>query len=194
MIQKHGAAVRIFTSLLIEFGPIVVFLVASEITDFFRAATAFIFSTIAAMVGSYLERGSIARFPLLVGVVIISTGTLTVVLDNPFYLIFKDTIYNGVFAIVLFAGLARGKGLLKLFFNGLFSMTDRGWRILSMRWAIMFTVLTVTNEFARITLTPNEWVMFKAFATLTTMIFALYQFRLSKQERLPDATEWGMRA
>ena len=130
---------------------------------------------------------------IIVGIIIIAFGTLTVVLKDPFYLIVKDTIYNAVFALVLFTGLYFDRPLLQPLFKGLFSMTKKGWMILSFRWAITFTLLAISNEFARMYLSPEKWVIYKGLATLATIAFSLYQFKLSKSERLPDSTPWGMR-
>lgn len=108
-------------------------------------------------------------------------------------MIIKDTLYNGIFALVLFGGLYYGKLFLKILFGGMFAMTDYGWKVLTMRWATMFTLLAITNEIARFYLDEYGWVNYKFIATLVTMTFSLYQFRLSKKERLPEATQWGMR-
>lgn len=177
----------------IEFGPIVVFLFASEFFDFFTAASLFVGATLVALIAGYIRQKRVAWFPLIAGAIILVSGLLTIFLRDPFYLIIKDTIYNGVFAVVLCVGLALDKSFLKPLFGGLFAMTDRGWIILTKRWATMFVLLTLTNEIARATLTPNDWVTFKGIATLATIVFALWQFRLSKRERLPEATTWGMR-
>ena len=151
-----------------------------------------ILTAISLIVGLYEQR-RIAWFPLIAGGSVIIFGTLTIVFDNPFFLIAKDTLYNGCFAVALFIGLARGKGLMKPLFHKLIAMTDNGWRILSWRWAIFFTILAVTNEFARINFPTAGWVQFKELATIATIIFSLYQFKLARKERLPDATPWGLR-
>ncbi len=192
-MTRRNALGKVLLSLSIEFGPIIVFLVTSELLTFMQAATAFVVATAIALTASYIEQKRIAWFPLIAGAIIIVSGLLTILLDDPFYLIIKDTIYNGVFAVVLIVGLFFRVGILKYLFDGLFAMTDRGWRILSLRWAIMFTLLAVANEVARAQLEPNVWVVFKASATLVTIVFALYQFRLSKKERLPESSPWGMK-
>ena len=179
-------------SLSIEFGPIIVFSILSEKINFILATAIFIVLTIIAFIAGLIERKRVAWFPLIVAVLVVGFGLLTVVLKNPFFIIIKDTLYNGAFALILFVGLMFNKGLLKPLFDSLFAMTDEGWRILSFRWAIMFVLLTVGNEIARANLNPTDWVNYKILATLATAAFSLYQFKLSKKCRLPDSTEWGM--
>jgi len=184
---------KLILNLSIEFGPIVVFLIASEYTEFFKAVTIFVILTIISMIVGQIERKSFAWFPFIVGIIVTISGLLTILLHDPFYIIIKDTIYNAGFAIVLGIGLYYNKSLLKPLFQGLFSMNANGWRILTIRWTIMFVILTVGNEVARIHLSPEDWVMYKSIATVITMIFSLYQFKLSKKERLPESSPWGMR-
>jgi intracellular septation protein len=184
---------KLILNLGIEFGPIIAFLIASEFLPFFPAVSIFVLLTIIAMIVGQIERKSFAWFPFIVGISVVLSGTLTVILKEPFYIIIKDTIYNGLFAVVLIIGLYYKKSLLKPLFEGLFSMTEEGWRILTIRWTIMFILLTIGNEIARINLTPEDWVMYKTLATVATIIFSLYQFKLSKKERLPESSPWGMR-
>ncbi|MES2985532.1 MAG: septation protein IspZ [Patescibacteria group bacterium] len=184
---------KLFLNLSIEFGPIIVFLITSELLSFMTAVLIFVVLTSLSLIIAFLERRELAWFPLIVGVSVIGFGLLTIILNNPFFIIIKDTLYNGIFAAVLFIGLAFQKSLLQPLFRGLFAMTDAGWRMLTYRWAILFTILTVANEIARINLTAEDWVVYKGIATLVTIIFSLYQFRLSRKERLPESSPWGMR-
>ncbi len=184
---------KIILNLSIEFGPIIAFLIASEFFAFFPAVTIFVILTIIAMIAGQIERKSFAWFPFIVGISIIITGSLTVILKDSFYIIIKDTIYNGLFALVLIVGLFYKKSLLKPLFHGLFSMTDKGWRILTIRWTILFILLTIGNEIARISITPEDWVIYKTITTLITIVFSLYQFKLSKKERLSGSSPWGIR-
>jgi len=184
---------KLLLNLSIEFGPIIAFLVSSELTDFITATAIFVILTIIALIVGFIERRELAWFPLIVGLSVVISGILTIIFSNPFYLIIKDTIYNGIFALILLVGLHYKKSLLKPLFKGLFSMTDTGWTILTRRWAIVFIILTITNEIARVLLAPENWVVYKSLATVGTIIFSLYQFTLSKKERLPDSSPWGMR-
>jgi len=184
---------KLTLNLFIEFGPIISFLITSELISFIPATAIFICVTVISLLLSLSERKKITYFPLLAGVTVIGSGLLTIIFDNPFFLIIKDTIYNGTFSLVLFIGIFYKKGLLKKLFDELFSLTDKGWYILSKRWAVFFLLLAILNEFVRQLFIPQVWVIYKGLATVATIIFSLYQFRLSKKERLPEASEWGLK-
>ncbi len=178
----------------VEFGPIVFFFLAFEKYGFMPATKVFVALTAIALLVAFLKEKRIAYFPLVAGVSVLIFGILTITMDNPFYLIIKDTVYNGLFGISLLGGLLFGTPLLKVLFGELFAMNERGWKILTLRWGIMFVLLTAGNEVVRIYYSPDVWVNYKAFSTLLTLFFGVYQFRLSSRERIPGlSNKWGMR-
>ncbi len=177
----------------IEFGPIISFFLTSDTLGFMPATIIFVSLTALALIIAYVKDRRIALFPLLAGLSVIGFGALTIVLDNPFFLIIKDTVYNGAFALALAIGLyVYKKPLLKSLFSALFCMTDKGWMILSRRWMVMFILLTLGNEVARVFYEPHIWVFYKMCATLITIVFGFYQLTLSRRERLPHSNKWGM--
>lgn len=177
----------------IEFGPIIAFFFTSKTLGFMPATIIFVSLTAIALTIAYVKDRRIAVFPLVAGLSVIAFGALTIFLQNPFFLIIKDTVYNGLFAVVLAVGLYVFKEpILKDLFSSLFCMTDRGWTILSRRWMVMFVILTIGNEVARYFLSTEMWVFYKMCATLVTIVFGLYQLTLSRRERLPHSNKWGM--
>lgn len=182
----------------IEFGPIILFFASLSIfgendTGFVLATLIFTVATALALIGAFIRDKRVALFPIVSGAFVIVFGVLTVFYNEPFYFIIENTIYNGLFALVLFAGILRSKGLLKYLFGSLFDMTDEGWRILSFRWMIMFLILTISNEITWRFYTQEIWVMYKFFSTIVTILFGSYQIFLAKKYRNKDASTWGMR-
>lgn len=184
---------KFYLGLLIEFGPILVFLFVSRIYPFNTSVLIFVIATIFALLFNVIKNKKVAWFPLIVALTIIVFGLLSYFLDNPFFIIFKDTLYNLVFGIALLTGVYMKKSLLKPLFESLFDMSDRGWLILARRWGFLFVLLAITNEIARALLTPDQWIMYKGIATVITIVFSLYQFTLSRKHRLPHASPWGVK-
>lgn len=184
---------KISVSWGIEFGPIVAFFLTSDTLGFMPATIIFVSLTALALIVAYIKDRRIAIFPLVAGLSVIGFGALTIFLHNPFFLIIKDTVYNGAFALALAIGLYVFKEpILKDLFSALFCMTDKGWIILSRRWMVMFVLLTIGNEIARQVFESDMWVFYKMCATLVTIVFGLYQLTLSRKERLPHSNKWGM--
>ena len=177
----------------IEFGPIITFIVLAEFIDFITATIVFVFLTGLTLIIAFYARRKFALFPFIVAISIIAFGVMTIVNRDPSFIILKDTLYNGFAAIAVVVSLYLKKPLLKLLFEDTFSMNDTGWRVLTKRWGFMFAILAISNEIVRHELTADEWVVYKAFVTITTAAFGFYQLTLAKKYRLPEASPWGMR-
>lgn len=191
--KANSEFARVALSWAIEFGPIVVFFFTAEKLGLLRGTSLFVGLTALALAVAYAKDRRIALFPLIAGLSVIAFGLLTVLLQDPFYIIIKDTVYNGGFAVALAIGLfVYEKPPLKRLFSSLFHMTDKGWTILSKRWMVMFVLLAASNEFARFGLDSQGWVKYKMAATFATIVFGFYQITLSRRERLPDSNAWGM--
>jgi intracellular septation protein len=81
-----------------------------------------------------------------------------------------------MFSVILFAGLATGRPLLETVLEGAFHLTEKGWRILTWRWAVFFLVLAALNEIIWRSVSTDTWVAFKTFGFLPlTILFALAQ-------------------
>jgi intracellular septation protein len=189
---------NVIISWSIEFGPIVLFFIALQLfgsndQGFILSTSIFTVATAIALITSYLYEGRIAWFPLIAGASVILFGVMTVVFQNPAFFVLKDTLYNGIFAAVLLIGALMKKSLLKPLFIALFDMKDEGWFILSVRWGVLFLLLTITNEITWRVYGQYAWVNYKFWSTIITALFGFYQITLSKKYRNPHATEWGMR-
>ena len=185
--------VRAIINLTIEFGPIVAFVILAEFTDFITSTAVFVVLTSIALVASFYERKSFAVFPIVVAISVVFFGLLTVITEDPFFFIIKDTLYNGMLAIAVAVSLYLKKPLLKTFFKDTFDITDLGWTILTRRWGCMFAFIAISNEITRVNMTAEMWVIYKIFVTIVTAIFGFYQFTLSKKYRSPNSSAWGMR-
>ena len=105
----------------------------------------------------------------------IATPT-TLYLADELFIKIKPTLVNALFAAILFAGIAFNKPLLKTVFGSALELTERGWHILTVRWAVFFIVLAVLNEIVWRSFSTDFWVAFKLMGALPlTLVFALAQ-------------------
>ena len=74
---------------------------------------------------------------------------------------------------------------MRAFFGSQFRLTERTWRLLSLRWGIFLAALAIGNEIAWRNLTDDGWVVVKVFVipSLTTL-FALSQLPLTLRGRV----------
>jgi intracellular septation protein len=181
-------------SFLVEFGPVAVFLGVYVFTDFFTAIWAAIGAVVCAVAYALVQQRRIAWFPIISLASTLFFGGSSLLFHNETYFILQDTIGNIAFGAVFLWSVWRGTPILKILFQYTFAITDRGWRILTIRWAVFFLVLGCLNEFVRLTQSPETWVVFKAASTVAFVLFGVYQFRLSIKERLKKQSNWlGLR-
>lgn len=181
---------------LIQFGPITTFFLVFEASgqNFFAATAVLMAAVVMATALSWYRSKQVAWFPLWSACFILVFGGATLYYADPQWLIVKDTLYDGLFGFVILVGLAFRKNLLRKFFMPLFAITDRGWHILAVRWALFFLVSAVLNEIVRRTVSPEVWVHYKIANTIVLITFGLYQLRLTGRERLLEgANRLGLR-
>ena len=73
----------------------------------------------------------------------------------------------------------------------MFTLTEEGWRKLTIRWALFFAAMAVLNELVWRNVSTDAWVSFKAFGFLPlTFLFAIAQVPLM-QRHGQEPTEDG---
>ncbi|ALK07958.1 septation protein A [Blastochloris viridis] len=171
--------------LALELGPLGLFFFANGRYGIFIATQAFMVAVVIALAANWLLARRLAVMPLVSGAVVLVFGTLTVVLQDDVFIKIKPTIINVLFGTVLLGGLAFGKPLLELVFDGVVSLTNEGWKKLTVRWALFFFVLAVLNEVVWRTQTTDFWVSFKVFGILPlTLVFSALQYPLMMRHAL----------
>ena len=168
-----------------ELGPLLIFFGVNAKFQLFVATGAFMVAIVAAMTASYVVTRHVPVMALVTGVIVLVFGTLTLVLHDETFIKVKPTIIYGLFASVLGVGLLFGRSFIAIMFDQMFNLTARGWRILTMRWALFFLGMAILNEVIWRTQTTDFWVAFKAFGVIPlTMAFAVTQMPLVKRYHL----------
>lgn len=189
----RAASPRTIAAIMIEFGPLVLFFITFEIFNFMTSVIILVIAVTVSLIASIRLYKKISMFPLVASASVIIFGVLTIVLHNPQYIIFKDTLYFGGFGLAILIPMMFRKIILKSMFASIFAITDRGWKIVSYRWGIFMLLIAISNEFARVLFSADTWVTYKFIVLIILMIFSVWQFFLSRKERLPEASPWGLR-
>src|SRR5215213_6392714 len=172
---KHGS-----WTMLLDYGPLIVFFVAyklagSGLQGSLVATFAFM---VAAIISIAIGLAVVKRVSPMVWVstvLILGFGAITLYLRDPKFIQMKPTIIYVGFAVLLGAGLLRGKPLLKWLFGPVFpGLTESGWLKLTRNWALFFAALAVANEVMRMTLSFDTWLTLKVWGVTTvSLIFAV---------------------
>src|SRR3954462_7685404 len=172
-----------------ELGPLVVFFGVNATFNLFAATGAFMVAIVVAMIASYVVTKHIPIMALVTGVIVLVFGTLTLVLHDETFIKVKPTIIYTLFAAILGGGLLFGRSFIAIMFDQMINLTPQGWRILTMRWALIFFGMAILNEIIWRTQSTDFWVAFKAFGVIPlTMGFAIAQMPLTKRYHLEQAS------
>ncbi|MEN3975657.1 septation protein A [Emcibacter sp. SYSU 3D8] len=177
--------------LLLDMGPLVVFFAAYFKGNIYIATGTFMAATVAAIIVYWLKVRHVPMSQIITLVIVLVFGGLTLALDDPRFIKMKPTMIYVMFSAILFGGLATGRSLLKVVFEAAFPpLTETGWRILTVRWAIFFAVLAVLNEAIWRNFSEEFWVSFKLFGFLPlTMVFAMAQLSVMNRHAITKEPE-----
>lgn len=172
---------------LVDYAPLVVFLVAFEVKGLMVATAALMATTLAALILSLVVARRLPLVPLITALVVGIFGGLTLWFNDENFIKIKPTIIYGLFAVTLGGGLLFGKPFLKAVMGEALPLDDAGWRSLTLRFALFFVVMAVANEVIRRAVTTEIWVLWKVPGSIVlTFVFVLTQMGLIKRHRLPD--------
>ena len=177
-------------NLVVDYGPLLVFFLAyrlfkpegestgvGEVVAVTKSTVAFMIATVIALIVSKVRLGKVSPMLWLSSVLIIGFGSVTVWLNDPFYIQIKPTIIYLFFAATLFGGLLRGKAMLKYLLQSAFEgLDDAGWLKLSRNWAMWFVFLAIANEVLRQWLSFDGWLQAKLWGvSVASFVFTFAQ-------------------
>ena len=174
--------------LITDFGPLLIFFVVYSKSgkDLSAAIPPLIVATIIAVLISYVVERKVPYIPLIGGIIISVFGGLTLYFNNPVFLYMKPTIINILFGLTLaFERIFTKEHILKKMLGKSISLSDEGWKILTMRWMFFFFALALINEYVWRTQTEEFWVNFKVWGILPiTFVFTAFQVILINKHKI----------
>lgn len=160
----------------LEMGPLAVFFIAYTRADIFVATIALVVAVLAALAVTYALTRHLPIMPVVTAVVVTVFGVMTYVLHDATFIKMKATLIYLLFGATLLGGLAFGKALLPVALDSVLTLTEEGWRTLTLRWGVFFLLLAGVNELVWRTQSEEFWVKFKVFGFVPlTIAFALAQ-------------------
>ena len=178
-VEPQSAQPALVPKLAIELGPLLVFFAGNAVGGIYAGTAAFMVATVISLAVARFRYHKIPIMPLISGVIVFVFGGLTLYLHNETFIKLKPTIVYSMFAILLLAGLLLRKPVLELLFGPVFTLTEQGWRKLTLRWTLFFIAMAIVNEIVWRNFSTDAWVSFKAFGFLPlTFLFAVAQVPL----------------
>lgn len=177
-----------------ELVPVILFFVAQRYADFATGVAVMVVSTVLILFITRALGRSIPQFALWSTVGVLLFAAPTILTGEAWYFQFSDTLLDGFFALILLGSVAFGKPLLEPLFKSIFALPPEAWRILTIRWGILFLLLATLNEFIRLNYSEDVWSWYKLLSSIGILLFGCYQFTLSMRMRIEAESNWlGLR-
>jgi intracellular septation protein len=169
--------------LLIDLGPVALFVISSNVLNrfpetkdnaIFIATGLFIAATLAAIAYCKWKLGRVPPALIVVGVLVVAFGGLTIYLHDDAFIKLRPSVANAFYGGAILLSVALRQNVMKLMFGHVFTLSERHWTVLALRWGFFFLGMTVLAEYIRRTMTTEDWVNWH-FPVLyaPTILFAL---------------------
>ena len=168
---------KILLAGVLEFGPVLVFLISFERYHIYKATIILMIATIISTVATFSIQKRLPYMALYVAFMTSVFGYITLTLHQPRFIQMRDTLYDATLALTLIIGLIINISFLKLAFQKVLLMTNRAWTNLTYLWIIFFISVAILNEYIRRTHDLHAWFDFKSTMVVVTIVFgflALY--------------------
>ena len=148
--------------ILFEITPGIIFLIVNYGWDLMVATVAVIIATVVFTVLGFLVARRIPVFPIVTVLLVLLLGGAALVLKNELFIKIKPTVGNFLFAAMLIIGRLLRPSLLARALEGQVYLTEKGWKVLTLRWVLFALLMAGTNEIVWRTQNTDTWVVFKA--------------------------------
>jgi len=170
----------------IDFGPLLVFFAVNSIVRGaplergLAATAAFMIAMTVAMIYSWWRTRHISPMLWISAVMVILFGSLTLYFHNLDFIQLKPTIYYAALSIALTYGLVTKRPLLQSLLGSAYpGLSDKGWRLLTINWALFFVVMAIANVVVWRAFSFDFWTWFKVWAVIpATILFAFVNIPL----------------
>lgn len=171
----------------VDYSPLVAFFAAYLAAGLFAATAALMAVTVVAVGLSLAIERRLPIMPVVTAAVVMVFGGLTLWLNDERFIKMKPTIVQALFSLVLFGGLLFGRPLLKPLLKSAWQLTDRGWYVITLRFALFFAAMAILNEIVWRSFSTDVWVNFKIFGILAlTFVFTAFQVPVITRHQIPE--------
>src|SRR4051812_5243331 len=157
---------------LFDLFPVALFVLTYVLTDDIYLATAVIIpATIAQVAFAYFRHGKVDKMLWASLVLILIMGSLTLILKDKRFIMWKPTLLYWIFTMVLLAAPVFMKtNLVQKVLGKEINAPEFVWWRLNIAWALFFAVLGFVNLYVAYHFAEAVWVQFKLWGGLGMMV------------------------
>jgi intracellular septation protein len=163
--------------LLIDYIPIVIFIIAYFFKDIFFATGVLMAVMPMVLVLQWLMTKKLNKIYLASTILVLVLGTATLYFRNATFLYWKPTVLNWAFAIAFLGSQWIGeKPFVRRMLGSAAELSPKQWNRLNLMWVVFFLFVGAVNLYVAYNFSEAFWVKFKLFGMLgLTLVFVLVQ-------------------
>jgi intracellular septation protein len=191
-IDAHVVGYDTRMNQLLEFSPLILFLVVFELSGIYWATAILMVACVLVLAIHRARTGKFKLMHVITTVVVVTLGLATLLLHDVRFIHWKPTVLLGLTAVAFLGSMAIGKQpLVRRTLEGVFeeplAVSPRTWQLINVLWAAWFAALAVANIYVANNFAESTWVHFKVYGiTPATMLFMIPQVLwLSGKTRVP---------
>ncbi|MFT7234581.1 MAG: intracellular septation protein [Methylophagaceae bacterium] len=154
-----------------------------DIKGIYVATAVMIVATICQNAYNWTRHGKLEKSHLITLVLVVMLGGATLWLQDPYFIMWKPTVVNWLFALgFLGAQLFTSQSLLERMMSEHLKLPSPIWSCLNVAWILFFILSGIANIYVAFNFDEATWVNFKLFGLLgLTIVFIIGQsFYLSQ--------------
>jgi intracellular septation protein len=166
---------------LLEFSPLIVFLVVFELFGIYWATGALMIACVLQLLIHRLRAGEFKLMHVITVAALLPLGTATLLLHDSRFIHWKPTVLLGIGAAAFLGSTFIGKQplarrMLEGVFNEPLQVASRTWRVINLLWAGWLALLAAANIYVAWNYAESTWVHFKVYGiTIALFLFMLPQ-------------------
>lgn len=163
--------------ILLDYLPIILFVIAYYLRDIYFATVVLIIALFAQVALLWGMTRRVPKMQLTAAVLALVLGGITLLLHDPLFIKVKPTVLYALFAAILFGSQFIGdKPLIQRLLQSNLHLPDPVWRKVNLMWVGFFVFCGVLNLYVAFEYAEATWVNFKLFGMLgLTFAFVLLQ-------------------
>ena len=178
---------HIISSSLLEFGPVILFLVSFKYLHVYESTMLLMVATILSTIITYRVQKRIPYLALYVAFITILFGFMTIHFREVKFIQMRDSLYDATCALTLLIGMQFNIKFLAIAFDKVLPMTHKAWDKLTYMWVIYFLIIALSNEIARQALSVEHWFIFKGYIVLLTSCFGFFSLYVSYEAKVKNS-------
>jgi intracellular septation protein len=163
--------------LLLDYIPIVIFIVAYFYKDIFFATGVLMIAMPVVLGLQWVMTKKLNRIYAASTALVLILGGFTLAFRNPTFLYWKPTVLNWAFALAFLGSQWIGdKPFVKRMLGSAAKLEDEQWLRLNLIWVVFFIFVGAVNIYVAYSFSEEFWVKFKLFGMLgITLVFVVIQ-------------------